>query len=88
VVLVLRRLRLPPRLMRYQARLGAWASVAGAGFLAGAASWVLGREQGPAALRPGLVNRAELLVMAMALAVALRAGAGLRRARLDLDGPG
>jgi hypothetical protein len=81
VVLVLRRLRLSPRLTRYQARLAAWASVAAAGFLAGAASWVLGREQGPAALRPGLLNGAELVLMAVALAVALRAAAGIRRAR-------
>ncbi|HXW47604.1 MAG TPA: hypothetical protein VEL03_22600, partial [Streptosporangiaceae bacterium] len=85
VVLVLRRLRLSPGLMRYQARLAAAASVAAVAFLAGAASWVLGRSAGPAAFRPGLVNGAELLVMAAALAVALRAAAGIRRARFDLE---
>lgn len=84
VVLVLGRLRTSLRLMRYQARLAAAASVAAAAFLAGAASWVLGGSAGPAAFRPGLVNGAELLVMAVALAVALRAGAGIRCARLGL----
>ena len=45
----------------------------GVPFLAGAASWVFGTGPGQTGLfRPGLVDGAELLIMAIALVVALR----------------
>jgi hypothetical protein len=77
---VVRRLALPSGLLRYLARLAVAASAAAVPFLAGAASWVLGTGPGQAALfRPGLVDGADLMIMALALMVALRAASGIRR---------
>jgi hypothetical protein len=67
---LVRRLDLPPRLLRYQARLGQLAAAGMAVFLAGAASWVLAGQHGPGALfRPGAIDVAALAVMTLALAV-------------------
>jgi hypothetical protein len=67
---LVRRLDLPPRLLRYQARLGQLAAAGMAVFLAGAASWVLAGQHGPGTLfRPGAIDVAALAVMALALAV-------------------
>ncbi len=76
---VTRRLTWPRRLVRYEAILAAGATVAAVGYLAGAASWVLGRGQ-TGLFRPGLVDGAELAIMAIALVVALRAAAAVRQA--------
>jgi hypothetical protein len=74
----LRRVVLPGWLLGYLARLALAASAAAAVFLAGAASWILGTGPGQAQLfRPGLINGAELTIMALALAVTLRAAAGI-----------
>lgn len=71
---LVRRLDLPPRLLRYQARLGQLAAAGMAVFLAGAASWVLAGQHGPGTLfRPGAIDVAELAVMAFALAVGWQA---------------
>jgi hypothetical protein len=81
LVTVVRRLALPAGLLRYLARLAVAASAAAVPLLAGAASWVLGNGAGQAGLfRPGLVNGAELAIMALALVVALRAAFGIRHA--------
>jgi hypothetical protein len=67
---LVRRLDLPPRLLRYQARLGQLAAAGMAVFLAGAASWVLAGQHGPGTLfRPGAIDVAALAAMALALAV-------------------
>ncbi len=85
LVTVMRRLTLPAPVLRYLARLATAASGAAVLFLAGAASWVFGTGPGQAGLfRPGMVNGAELLIMAAALVVALRAAGGIRRARPGL----
>ena len=71
---LMRRLDLPPRLLRYQARLGQLAAAGMAVFLAGAASWVLAGQHGPGTLfRPGTIDVAALAVMALALAVGWQA---------------
>ncbi len=80
LVMITRRLSWPRRLLRYEAMLAAGATVAAVAFLAGAASWVLGRGQ-TGMFRPGLVDGAELAIMAVTLVVALRAAAGIRQAR-------
>jgi hypothetical protein len=86
LVAVMRRLVLPGGLLRYLAWLAAAATAVAVAFLAGAATWVLARGPGQAgAFRPGLVDTASLLVMAMALVIALRAAAGIRHARLALS---
>ena len=67
---LVRRLDLPPRVLRYQARLGLLAAAGMAVFLAAAASWVLAGQPGPGNLfRPGAIDVAALAVMALALAV-------------------
>jgi hypothetical protein len=77
---VVRRLALVGGLVRYLARLARGACLAAAVFLAGAAIWVVGQGGGPAGLfRPGLVDGAELVIMALALAVAVRVAAALGR---------
>ncbi len=82
LVLTARRLTWSGRLLRYEAGLAGWACLSAAVFLAGAVSWMLGHGlSGTALFRPGLVNGAELLIMAMSLAVALRAATRIRRAR-------
>jgi hypothetical protein len=83
LVLVVRRLAMPARLLGYLAFLAAWASAAAAVFLAGAASWVLGHGQ-DGLFRPGLVDGCGMLIMALAVAVALRSAAGVLRARRAL----
>jgi hypothetical protein len=81
VAAIVRRVSLPAGLLRYLARVAAAATGSAGAFLAGAASWVLAHRPGQASLfRPGLVDAAELLVMAVALIIALRAAAALRRA--------
>ncbi len=78
---VVRRLTLQGWLLKYLARMAVAASVAAMAFLAGAASWVLGNGPGQVGLfRPGLINGAELAIMALALLVALRAAFGIRHA--------
>ncbi len=78
---VTRRLALPAETLRYLARLATAACAAAVLFLAGAASWVFGTGPGQTGLfRPGLVDGAELLIMALALVVALRAAFGIRHA--------
>jgi hypothetical protein len=84
-VLVVRRLGLTVRLLRYLAALAAAATGPAVGFLAGAAMWVLASGPGQAAaFRPGLVDAVSLLIMATATAIALRAAVGIRRARIRL----
>ena len=89
LALLLRRLVLPVGVARYLARVAALSSVAAGLFLVGAASWVLMLQPGPSplAFRPGAVDEAELMLMALTLAVALRAVAGIRRARQALTPP-
>lgn len=71
---LVRRLDLPPGLLRYQARLGRLAAAGMAVFLAAAASWVLAGQHGPGSLfRPGAIDVAALGVMALALAVGWQA---------------
>lgn len=77
---LVRRLDLPPRLLRYQAWLGALAAAGMAVFLAAAASWVLAGSHGPGTLfRPGAIDVAALAAMALALLVG---GQALRRTAL------
>jgi hypothetical protein len=74
---LVRRLDLPPRLLRYQAWLGALAAAGMAVFLAAAASWALAGPHGPGTLfRPGAIDVAALAAMALALVVG---GQALRR---------
>lgn len=89
LALLLRRLVLPTRVARYLARVATLSSVAAGLFLAGAGSWVLMLQPGrwPLAFRPGVVDDAELMLMALTLAVALRAVAGIRQAQLALTPP-
>lgn len=85
LVIVVRRLALPGGVLRYLTYLAVAASAAAVPFLAGAASWVLGSGPGQAGLfRPGLVDGAELLMMALSLVVALRLSLGLLHARRHL----
>jgi len=75
-----RRLALAGGVVRYLSRLACAACLAAGAFLAGATIWVVGQGSGDAGLfRPGLVDGAELLVMALALAVAVRLTASLSR---------
>ena len=85
LVIVVRRLALPGGVLRYLTYLAVAASAAAVPFLAGAASWVLGSGPGQAGLfRPGLVDGAELLMMALSLVVALRLSLALLHARRQL----
>jgi hypothetical protein len=85
VVAVIRRLQLPSGLLRYLAWLAAAATTVAVAFLGGAAIWVLARGPGQVgAFRPGLVDTASLLIMAMALVIALRAALGIQHARLAI----
>ncbi len=85
LVTLTRRLTWPRRLVRYEAILAAGATVGAVAYLAGAASWVLGRGQ-TGLLRPGLVDGAELAIMALALVVALRAAGAVGHAQLRRPG--
>jgi hypothetical protein len=85
LVIVVRRLPLPGGLLRYLTQLAVAASAAAVPSLAGAASWVLGSGPGQAGLfRPGLVDGADLLMMALSLVVALRLSLALLHARRHL----
>jgi len=75
---VVRRAGLSPRVLRFETWLGRAACAAMALFLAGACAWVLARAPG-AMFRPGLIDVAGLVVLALALAVAHQA-AGQARA--------
>jgi hypothetical protein len=81
-VSVVRRLVLPAGMLRYLAAVAVAATAVSVAFLAGAATWVLGRSAQAGAFRPGLVDTASLLIMAVAAVIALRAVAGIRRAGL------
>jgi hypothetical protein len=71
---VLRRLPLTRRVLRYETRLAAAAALAMAGFLAGAASWVISGGPGPRGLfRVGTIDDVGIAVMASALVLAFRA---------------
>ena len=69
---------LSPAVLRFEIWLGRAACAAMAAFLAGACAWVLARAPG-AMFRPGLIDVAGLVVLALALAVAHQA-AGQARA--------
>lgn len=75
---VVRRARLSPRVLRFEAGLGRAACVAMAVFCAGAGAWVLARTPG-AMFRPGLIDVAGLVVLTLAL-VAAHQAAGQARA--------
>jgi hypothetical protein len=76
-----RRLALAGGVVRYLSRLARGACLAAATFLAGAAIWLVGQGGGDGGLfRPGLVDGAELLAMAIALALAMRLTGAISRA--------
>lgn len=79
-VALVRRLRPSARLLRYQSRLAAAATLTMGCFLAGAACWVFGQGSGPAGLfHAGSVDVAGLAVMTVALGTATRAAISARR---------
>jgi hypothetical protein len=79
--MAMRRLALAGGALRYLGWLARVACLAGVAFLAGATIWVVGQGGGDAGLfRPGLVDGAELVSMAIALAVAVRLTGALSRA--------
>jgi hypothetical protein len=83
----LRRQRLSPRMVAYQARLADAAVVAVSCFFAGAACWVFGAGSGSAGLfHAGAIDVVGLAVMTAALAVTTCAAASVRRASLALAG--
>jgi len=78
LIMIVRRLGLPARVLQYQARLGAVATAVMGAFLTGAACWVLAGGPGPENLfRPGAIDVLALVMMALALAAS---GQALRRA--------
>jgi hypothetical protein len=80
---VIRRLELPAAKLRLPAMLAPALTATMVVFLAGAASWVLGTEAGPANLfRVGMIDDIEVAVMAIALVLAARSS---RRALGALD---
>ncbi len=83
-VAVVRRQRPAARLLSYESRLAAPATLTMACFLVGAAGWVFGQGSGPAGLfHAGSVDVAGLAVMTVALGTAARAAiSARRRARL------
>jgi hypothetical protein len=67
------RLRLSPRVLRFEAALAGAATIAMLGFLGGAAAWALGSDPGPRRLfSSGAIDVLDLAMMAVALAPALR----------------
>jgi hypothetical protein len=87
VVTVVRRLTLPPGLLRYLARLAMVAVAVAIVFLAGASTWVLAHGPGQSGeFRPGAIDVASLLIMAVAAVIALRALSLLWRARRHVAG--
>jgi hypothetical protein len=87
-VTLVRRLVLPAGMLRYLAGLAAGATAVAVALLAGAATWVLGRPSQAGAFRPGLIDTASLLIMAVAVAIALRAVGAMRHARLAMPAAG
>jgi len=83
VVILVRRLSLPRRMVSYLTRLARGACGAGVAFVTGAALWMLGQSPASGLFRPGLVDAAELVVMMFALALALTAARRLRAGRPD-----
>ena len=78
--MAVRRLALPGGVVRCLSWLARAACLAAAAFLAGATIWVVGQGGGDAGLfRPGLVDGAELVGMAITLAVAVRLTGALSR---------
>jgi hypothetical protein len=70
----LRRLEIPPRILRYESWLGLATGVVMAGFLAGSSSWIVSGGPGPRGLfRVGAIDAVGILVMVAALIVAFRA---------------
>jgi hypothetical protein len=79
---LVRRTELPPRLLAFEARLGALACAVMAVFLTGCGCWVAdGGQRGPGLAHAGLIDVAGVAVMALALAVA---GQAARTARVGL----
>lgn len=79
-VALVRRQRPSARLLRYQSRLAAAATLTMGCFLTGAACWVFGQGSGPAGLfHAGSVDVAGLAVMTVALGTATRAAISARR---------
>jgi len=77
--LTVRRLRLSPRVLRYEARLASLAALALLEFLCGATSWTLWRDPSPRHLfAPGVIDALDVSVMAVLLMPALHL---TRRAR-------
>jgi hypothetical protein len=75
-----RRTELSPALLRFEGRLGAAACVTMTAFLGGGCAWLTGRTPQPGDLfRPGAIDVAGLLVMALALGVACQAARQSRR---------
>jgi hypothetical protein len=82
---ILRRQRMSPRMIDYQARLAVAAAVTMCCFFAGAACWVFGAGSGsPGLFHAGAVDVAGLAVMTAALMIAVRAAASARCASLAL----
>jgi hypothetical protein len=79
VALLVRRLDLSPRVLRYEAWLAGGAAAALAVFLAGACCWVLAEGSGPGLFHAGAIDVASLAVMMLALSTARRATGLTRR---------
>jgi hypothetical protein len=81
----LRRLRLSPRLLRYESWIGLASGVVMAGFLAGAASWIVSGGPAPRGLfRVGAIDSVGVIIMAAALIV----GFGAARRALTVSPSG
>jgi len=77
---IVRRLDMAPALLRYEALLGAVASLAMAAFLIGCCSWIVDGGPGPRNLfHAGVIDIAGLATMTAAVAVAFRTTLGGRR---------
>jgi hypothetical protein len=77
--LLVRRLDLSPRVLRYEAWLASSAAAGMAVFLAGAGCWVLAEGSGPGLFHAGVIDVASLAVMMLALSTAQRATGLARR---------
>jgi hypothetical protein len=76
---LLRRQRMPARLLAFEARLALAAALAMACFLAGAACWVFGQGAAAGLFHAGAVDVAGLAVMTIAVLAAARAADSARR---------
>ena len=75
----IRRLDISARLLAFQVRIAGCATLAMAGFLLGAACWVLAGGAPPRGLfHPGMIDVAGLAVMAAALLTSVRAAVSAR----------